>query len=164
MAHIKEIKVNAIIYNPICRYHAWTHRTFKTFTDDNGNKTYYIDGKQVSKEDGNKNYVSMKKANAEYQQTKDCKDYIKREWKGFYWAKKNGRDTKLYTLHEADTFKQEVVEYEISYEEIIDRLEGSIDQYVEYIDNGRQYREACDRNASIRDEIRRMEKLIAERK
>lgn len=163
MATVKEIKVNAIVYNPICRYYAWTSKTFKTFTDDKGNKTYYIDGDEVSKEEGNERYLSLKRRNAEYQKTKDCKDYIKREWKRYYTAKKYGRKASDLTLHEADTFKQEVAEYETSYEGIIEKLEASIDKYVEYIDNGKQYEEACRRNAKLRKEIEKYEKLIAER-
>lgn len=164
MARIKEVTVNAIVYNSICRYYAWTMKTFKTFTDDKGNKSYYIDGKEVSKEEGNEKYLSLKRRNAEYQKTQDCKDYIKREWASFYHFKKAGKkpEAKL-TLHEADTFRQEVKEYEISYEEIIEKLEASIDEYVEYIENGRQYKEACRHNQEIRNEIARFEKLIAER-
>lgn len=164
MATVKEVKVNAIIYNPYCRYNAWTRFDFKTFTDDKGNKTYYIDGKEVSKEEGNEKYLAIKRENAEYQKSKDCKDYIKREWSRYYKLKKTGRwNESNFTLHEADTFKQEVTEYEISYEEIIKKLESSIDKYVEYIDNGKQYEEACRRNAKLRKEIEKYEKLIAER-
>lgn len=163
MATIKEVKVNAIVYNPICRYHAWTMKTFKTFTDDNGNKTYYINGEEVTKEAGNEQYKAMKRSNAEYQRTKDCKDYIKREWAGFYRAKKKGGRTENYTLHEADTFKQEVREYEVSYEEIIKKLEASIDRHVEYIENGRQYEQAVANNARIQKEIARLQELIQQR-
>lgn len=164
MAHIKLVTVNAIVYNPICRYHAWTRKVFKTFTDDNGNKTYYINGKEVTKEKGNASYKSMKEANASYQETQNCKDYIKRQWKDYYWAKKSGHDTTLYTLHEADTFKQEVTEYDISYEEMIKNLEKSIDQYTDYIDDPGQRREAENFNYEIRQEIKKLENLIKERK
>ena len=164
MAKIKEVTVNTIIYNPICRYYAWTRKVFKTFTDDNGNKTYYINDKQVTKEEGNASYKAIKTENANYQKTCDCKDYIKNQWKSYYWAKKSGHNTKLYTLHEADTFKQEVKEYEISYEKMIEQLENSIDKYTEYIDDPGQYRAAEKANQEIRDKIRALENLIKERK
>lgn len=166
MAKIKEVVVETIIYNPWCKYHAWTSRRFKTFTDDNGNKTYYVDGKEVSKEDGNKIYLSMKNENANYQKSDKCKEFIKREKTRYNKCSKDYREKNAdyFTLNAVDTFKQTVNEYEISYEEIIERLKKSIDQYVEYIDDGAQYRAACEHNRKIAEEIDRMEELIAERR
>jgi hypothetical protein len=98
--------------------------TFKTFIDHKGRKTYYLNDKETTKDDGNEVF-------------KDIKKY--------------GRDI-------ARTDSSE----EVTYEEIIRRLESSIDQYVEYIDDGRQYREACDRNAKIRAEIAEIRVLMSE--
>lgn len=169
MAQVKKVRVDAIVYNPFCRYYAWTAKEFKTFTDDNGNKTYFINDKQVTKEEGNKEYKRLKSDNAHYQTTEDCKKFIKREWKSYHNYKNNPLMQKqfpnaTYTLHEADTFKQEVEEYEVSYEELIEKLEKSIDRYVEYIDDGKQYRQAVERNREISRRIEELNKLIAERR
>lgn len=51
---------------------------------------------------------------------------------------------------------------EVTYEELIRRLESSIDQYVEYIDDGRQYRDACAHNDKINAEISKLRALMLE--
>ena len=51
---------------------------------------------------------------------------------------------------------------EVTYEELIRRLESSIDLYVEYIDDGRQYREACAHNDKINAEISKLRSLMLE--
>ena len=166
MAKIKRIKVDAISLTVAGRTvgYYWNYHTFTTFTDDKGNKTYFIGDKEVSKEEGNKRYLEIKKSNAEYQKSEDCKKFIKREWASFYRDKKAGRKPSEYlTLHEADTFKQKVEEYEISYEELIEKLDNSIDRYVQYIDDGKQYDEAVANNERIREKIRKLEQLIKER-
>ena len=97
------------------------HYTFKTFIDHTGKKTYYLNGKVVTKEYGNDRYKEIQSLGEKIKRT--------------------------------DT--QETV----SYDELIARLNRSIDPYVEYIDYPRQYRSACEFNAKIREEIRQYEKL-----
>ena len=98
--------------------------TFKTFIDHKGRKTYYLNGKVSTKDEGNAIF-------------KDIKKYGK-------------------NIERTDSSE------EVTYEEILRRLESSIDQYVEYIDDGRQYREACDRNDKIRAEIAEIRALMSE--
>ena len=108
----------------------------------------------------------MKNENAEYQKSDKCKEFIKRERDRYNKCSKQYRDEHKvdFTLNAEDTFKQEVDEYEISYEELIEKLEKSIDRYVEYIDDGGQYEAACEHNRKIAEEIDRMRELIAERR
>ena len=161
MATVKNVKVRTIRWRG--RGYYWTDDIFKTFTDDNGNKTYYINGNEVSMEAGNAEYLRIRECNREYQQTQDCKDYIKHQWAQYYRAKRRGRDTSGYCLHEADTFKQTVEEYETSYEEIIEKLEKSYDHYTQYIDDYKQMVQAEESNRRILEEIAKYKKLIAER-
>ena len=151
MAKIKEVRVNAIYYRTgsvigRCGYY-WDWLTFKTFTDDNGNSTYYINGEEVSKEDGNNRYLYIKKSNAEWRKTDDCKQYLKR-------TKKNVNET----------FNQTVEEREVSYEELIKQLEDSIDRYTDYIDNYKQQQQAEANNQRIYKKIEWLKQLIKERK
>lgn len=162
MAHIKTVEVNAIAYLAMPRRggYYWQRHTFTTFTDDNGNKTYLVNDKVVTKEDGNKKFLDIRESNRGYIRTKECKDYIRREWRAFH----NGSDKKYLTLHEADTYKQEVTERDISYEEIIERLESQIDRYTQYIDSPKQQREAEERNDKISRRIQKVRELMEARK
>lgn len=152
MAKIKEVRVNAIylrtgsVIGQLGYY--WNWLNFKTFTDDNGNSTYYINNEEVSKEDGNKRYLYIKQSNADWRKTEDCKKYLKR--------------TKTKNVN--DTFQQTVTEREVSYEELIQELEESVDKYTEYIDNPRQQREAEEANVKIYKKIAWLKQLIKERK
>lgn len=163
MAHIKTVKVYAISYIPMSRGYYWNMHSFITFTDDNGNSYYFVDDKQVSKEAGNKIFKDIKESNKSWRQTAECKAYIKREWASYYRAKREGRKPENLTLHEADTFQCETTEYDISYEDLIAKMEKAIDKNVEYIDNGRQYREAVERNRRIETKIDMIRRLMAQR-
>lgn len=162
MATIKNIRIEAITYIAGIRTQGyyWKTYNFKTFTDDNGNKTYYINDNEVTAEEGNAEYLRIRRDNAEYQKTEDCKQYIKYQWKLYY---RSGKKRAGLTLHEADTFKQTVEEYDISYEELIARLEKSYDHYTQYIDNYKQMEQAEEHNRRIEKEIAKYRKLIAER-
>ena len=168
MAHIKEIRIQAIAWH--CGIggmrpgYFWTWKTFKTFTDDNGNSRYFIDSKEVTKQGGNDEYVWLRKSNAEFQKSEKCVDFLKRERKSAEWAKKRGDSTIYYALTPEMTFRRTVDEYDITYEELIEKYRGSIDQYTDYIDNPRQQREAEEANERIYKKIEELEKLIAERR
>ena len=168
MAHIKEISIHAIAWRP--GFHGmksgyyWTDVCFRTFTDDNGNSRYYTNGSETTKEEGNEEYAWLRKSNAEFQQTKECAEFLKRERKSANWAKKNGYADNYHALTPEMTFRRIVKEYDITYEQMIDNLKGAIDQYTYYIDNPRQQREAEAANAKIYKEIAELEKLIAERR
>lgn len=174
MAHFKHVKVNAIYWSlGAGKFGYWWHwRTFTTFTDDNGNKSYRIDGKEVTKEEGNAEYLRIKKLNAEYQQTKNCADYIEREKKDYAIIKRDCRrrgksfDESKYEffLKPEDTFKQSVEEYDITYEQMIKNLEDSIDHFTQYIDDYNQQKEAEQANKAIYEQIEDIKKLISERK
>ena len=162
MAHIKSVRVDAI--SATMRGFYWNFKTFTTFTDDNGNKTYLINGEEVTKEQGNAEYLNMKNTNKEWTQSKAGKAYFKRQWASYYKLKKTGRySEKDFYLHEADTFKQEVTEYDISYEELIEKLEKQIDGWVEYIDDYRQYESALDSNRKIQEKLDKLRTLIVQR-
>jgi len=62
----------------------------------------------------------------------------------------------------AKEIKREDKTEELTYQEIIDRLEKGIDQYVQYIDDPGQYREACNRNQEIRNKVSKIRKLMEE--
>lgn len=172
MAHFKHVKVNAIYWSLGGRKFGywWQWRTFTTFTDDNGNKTYTVDGKEVTKEEGNAEYLRIKKLNTEYQQTKDCAEFIARQRKTYEKLSRDYRkrgktyDASHLVLKPSDTYKQRVEEYDITYEQMIKNLEDSIDKYTEYIDDYRQQKEAEAHNRSLEERIKEIEKLIAERK
>lgn len=164
MAHIKTITVKAIYWWNAGYY--WGTTSFTTFTDDNGNKTYLIDGKEATKEEGNAKYLKIRESNAEYQQSRSCAEFIAREKKDYDELTRSYRrrgktfvNTHL-VLTPADTFKQATEEYDITYEQIIENLKNSIDHYVEYIDDYEQFRSACDANESIRNRIKKLEALI----
>ena len=55
--------------------------------------------------------------------------------------------------------KMEHTTLNITIDEYIKKLEKGIDQYVEYIDNGRQYREAVENNRKIEARIKKYEEL-----
>ena len=55
--------------------------------------------------------------------------------------------------------KRKIETKNITIDEYIDNLEKSIDQYVEYIDNGKQYREAVESNRKIRERIEQFKAL-----
>ena len=172
MAHFKHVKVRAIYWCLGGRKlgYWWQWRTFTTFIDDNGNKTYTVDGKEVTKDEGNAEYLRVKKLNAEYQQTKDCADFIARDKKTYEKLSRDYRrrgqtyDASHLVLKPSDTYKQTVEEYDITYEQMIENLRNSIDEYTMYIDDYGQQKEAEAHNRSIRERIKEIEKLIAERK
>ncbi len=168
MAPIKEIRVHAIAWRPghhgMKAGYYWTDCCFRTFTDDNGNSRYYVNSEETTKEEGNEEYAWIRKSNAEFQKTRECSEFLKREKKSADWAKKNGYTDSYHALTAEMTFRREVNEYDITYEQMIEGLKGSIDQYTDYIDNPRQQKEAEAANAKIYKEIAELEKLIAERK
>ena len=51
---------------------------------------------------------------------------------------------------------------ELTYTEVIERLMKGYDQYVEYIDDPGQYREACEANDKIYQKVRKIKELMAE--
>lgn len=159
MAHIKIVRVKAISFlnTPFAMGYYWQHDTFVTFTDDNNNKYYILNDNEVSKEEGNLRYLDIKDSNKKYRKTKECKDYIRMEWKEYHRC----YDKDGLTLHENDTFKQEIAEYDITYEELIEKLQDSLDRYVDYIDDGKQYQDALARNRKISERIEKLLKLIA---
>mgnify|MGYP006908796835 CR=1 FL=1 len=145
MAKIKEVRVDAIHWRlgaGRCGYY-WDWLNFKTFTDDNGNSTYYINGEEVSKEEGNQRYLEIKRSNEEFKKTDSYKKYAQRK---------------------ESVFKQTVTEREVSYEELIKEYEASIDQYTEYIENYRQQQQAEAHNEAIYKKIEWLKQLIKERK
>ena len=163
MAKIKNVKVDTI--SLMNRGFYWNWKTFTTFTDDNGNETYLIDGKEVTKDEGNKIYLEMKNSNLKWRNTQNAKEYFSRQRAQYNRYKKKGiADKYTFYLNAEDTFKRTVTEEEVSYETLIERLEKSIDQYVEYIDDYRQYESAKASNAEIRRKIDALKKLIEERK
>ena len=162
MAKIKKIKVSTIAMTS--RGYSWVWKTFKTFTDDNGNETYFIDGREVTKDDGNKEYLELKNSNLEWRTTKNAEKYFNHQ-RELYKKSRNKNWTKdNYDLNPDDTFKRTVEEETVTYEELIDRLEKSIDPYVEYIDDYTQYMSAKANNEAIYFEIAKLKKLIEERK
>ena len=147
MAKIKEVVVEAIHWRCSsrsfkCGYY-WNWLTFKTFTDDNGNSTYYINGEEVSKDEGNKRYLEIKKSNEEFKKTEGYKKYARKK---------------------ESVFKQTVTEREVSYEELIEYYKGGIDEYTQYIDDYRQQQQAEAANVEICKKIAWLEQLIKERK
>ena len=139
MAHIKLVSVDAVVYRSTGNHYGfyWKNTIFKEFTDDHGNKTYSINGKECTKNDGNKLFLELKASNKEFVESK-------------------GRDTNK-------SWKVEITEEDVSYEELIKRCEARIDPYVEYIDDGKQYFDACRVNDEIRAEIEHYKQLIAQR-
>ena len=77
MARIKTVKVNAI--SSTARGYYWNYKTFVTFTDDKGNETYFVNGKEVSKDEGNAIYVEMRDSNKYWVNSKAGADYFKRQ-------------------------------------------------------------------------------------
>ena len=80
----------------------------------------------------------------------------------------NGKDG--YTKEEVDKIYRELKSYgeqmeiehttkDITIDEYLKNLDNSIDKYVEYIDNGKQYREALESNRKIRERIKKYEAL-----
>lgn len=136
MAKIKTVRVHAIYYFNYGYY--WGTLNFTTFTDDNGNKTFYINDREVDGEAGNKRFLEIYNSNADYN-------------------RKKNKDAK-------DTFEVTVFEKEVTYEELIEKCEKGIDEYVEYIEDYRQYKEACAHNDKLRKEIAKYRKLIEERR
>lgn len=65
------------------------------------------------------------------------------------------RELKSY----GEKMKLEHTTENITIDEYIDNLEKSIDKYVEYIDNGKQYREAVESNRKIRERIEQFKAL-----
>lgn len=157
MAHIKTITVNAISWT--ARGFYWNIKRFTTFTDDNGNKTYLINGEEVSKEDGNKKYIDMKNSNKAWRESASGKAYIKKQQA----LKKRGWKAEQLCLLPEQTFKQEVTERDVTYEELIENLEKSIDHHTQYIDDYKQQKQAEAYNDKIRRRIDKLNKLIAER-
>lgn len=163
MAKIKKVKVKTIAMTSMG--YSWIWKTFMTFIDDNGNETYYIDGQQTSKEDGNKRYVELKESNLAWRKTKNAERYFKHQQEMYNKLKNIKTWTKdKFDLNPDDTFVRKVEEEDVSYETLIERLEKSIDPYVEYIDDYRQYESAKASNESIRKQIDALKKLIAERR
>lgn len=168
MAKIKNVRVQTIALTRCgMKYgYYWTWKTFTTFTDDNGNETYLIDGdRKVTKDEGNQEYLELKNSNLAWRKTKDAKDFFKRQRDDYNKCKRRGTaDKYTFYLKEEDTFERTVDEEEVTYETLIERLENSIDRYVEYIDDGRQYEAAKRSNAEIERKIELLKKLIEERK
>lgn len=162
MAHIKTLVVNTISFTTRGFY--WNSKNFTTFTDDNGNKTYLINGKEVSKEDGNKEYLNMKNSNKSWRESLDGKKYFKRQWDSYKKLKGKGYKKEQFYLYPEQTFKQEVTEQDITYEELINNLEKLIDHYTQYIDDYKQQKQAEAHNNEIRKKIDKLNKLISERK
>lgn len=156
MAHVKKITVDAIYFlaRPRNFGYYWQSDTFLTFTEDNGEKHYLVNGKEVTMEEGNKAYLNIKESNMDYRGTKDCKSYIKRQ-RGKY-------GNKNFTVD--DTFKRKVEEYDITYDEIIAKLEKSIDHYTQYIDDYSQQVEAEKANSKIYEQIKKVRKMKGEYK
>ena len=144
MAHIKTVTVNAISDTP--RGYYWNEKRFTTFTDDKGNETYYVNGQQVSKDEGNAIYVGMKASNQYWLNTKNGREYLERH--------------KAPTV---STFKVVYDEADVTYEELIEKFEKSRDSYANYIDNYNQQMAAKEYNKSLDDKIAKLRKLIDER-
>lgn len=137
MAKIKNVQVHAIYYTPYQRGYYWNTLNFKTFIDDNGNKTFFINDREVDGKAGNDRFIEVRNSNAEYN-------------------KKHNTDAK-------DTFKVDVFEEDVTYEELIERCEKGIDEYVDYIEDYTQYKDACAHNNRLMKEIAKYKKLIEER-
>lgn len=56
--------------------------------------------------------------------------------------------------------KREDSSEEVTYQEMIDRLMKGYDEYVQYIDDGRQYRQACEANQKILDKVKKIKELM----
>lgn len=161
MAHIKSVRVNTI--SATARGFYWNSKTFTTFTDDNENNTYFVNGKEVSKDDGNREYINMKNSNKAWRESKNGKAYFKRQWSEYSRLKRKGWKADRFYLRPEQTFKQEVTEEDVTYEELIENLEKSIDHYTQYIDSYEQQKQAEAHNDEIRRRIDKLNKLIAER-
>lgn len=146
MANIKNVQVHAIYYNPYQHGYYWNTVNFKTFIDDNGNKTFYINDKEVDGEAGNERFLEIWRSHEEWKKTVGREKFLK--------CKKVG----------TDTFEVKVFEEEVTYEELITRCEKAIDNYVDYIEDYKQYKDAVASNAKLYKEIEKYRKLIAERR
>ena len=151
MAHVKTLIVMAIHFLAVPRSvgYYWQTTTFTTFTDDKGKKYYLVDNKEVSREDGNEIFIRIKKSNADYRRMEECREYINRERKNY------GNEN----FTERDTFRKEIEEYDITYKEIIEKLESGIDKFTMYIDDAKQQREAEKQNDEIRKRIKRVKEM-----
>ena len=161
MAHIKSVRVSTI--SATARGFYWNSKTFTTFTDDNENNTYFVNGKEVSKDDGNREYINMKNSNKAWRESDDGKAYFKRQWAEYSRLKRKGWKADKFYLRPEQTFEQKVTENDVTYEELIENLEKSIDHYTQYIDSYEQKKQAEAHNAEIRRRINKLNKLIAER-
>ena len=132
MPHIKEIHLIGVIHVIDTYRTAFTHMVLKTFTHDDGTVVYSINNREVTKEELDAQYTEAISSN--------------KEW----YTARSGREP----------LEETTDEYDITYEELIDRLEKSIDPYVEYIDDGKQYREACAHNDKIRKEIAKYKAIL----
>lgn len=96
--------------------------TFTTFIDNTGISHYFLNEKEVSKEEGNKVFLEIKRV---------------------------GKD-----IERDDTSE------ELTYQEIIDKLMKGYDQYVNYIDDYKQYSAACEANDRIMKKVNAIKKLM----
>lgn len=139
MARIERTTVNAIVFSPVRgMLYAWGQFLFTTFIDNNGNKFYFVGEEQVTKEDGNARFLELKKQNNGYLSSPREKNKIK------------------------DSFKVSREVEETTYEELLARLENSIDRYTEYIDNPKQQYDAEANNRKIQGWIEKLKELIKE--
>ncbi len=96
--------------------------TFKTFIDNKGNKTYFLNGEETTMDEGNEVFKNIMKSGED----------IERE------------DTKE----------------DLTYQEVIDRLMKGYDEYVQYIDDPKQYEEACRSNKKILEKVNKIRDLM----
>ena len=74
-------------------------------------------------------------------------------------TKEKGNEEFINIIKNAKKYNITRTNIEADNEGILERLHKSIDEYVEYIDNYKQYQEACKHNDEIRQIIRAFEKI-----
>lgn len=137
MARIEQTSVEAIVYARVSgMLYAWHYFDFTTFTEDNGTKHYFVGEREVTKEEGNAEFLDLKKQNQAY------------------LVSKADKGKKIL-----DSFKVTRTAYDLTYDELLERLGGMIDRYTDYIDNPKQQASAEQNNRKIRGWIEQVQRL-----
>ena len=65
-------------------------------------------------------------------------------------------------MKSGEDIEREDTQEDLTYQEVIDRLMKGYDEYVQYIDDPKQYEEACRSNKNILEKVNKIRDLMEE--
>lgn len=143
MITVKETNMEGIVKQLAGKYwgYYWTEHKFVSLTNDKtGTSLYFVDGKESTKDAGNKLFLDAKKSNYEWRKLPECKAFLSRN-----------------RMNVQDTFKVVISTQQMTLEEVVDMWKSKINDDTLYIDDHSSWTAATSRNAEIKRQISKIE-------